>query len=256
MINKIFITYFILTLKLFSFYDNDFDGVDDRKDKCLNTPFVDIVDLYGCSQSNKYIGSFNLELEYLKQKNKILDMNINSIYLDYRYSIFLFSIFYNQYMIDSKTYLGDVYINFGYDIIINENLLNIYFGLKQATGNKVISTKENDYSISLSYEYFINTYFSYLIFVSYTKTGDNQINKYNDFLNYSLGITYVKNKHNISLYYLYDKALLHGANNDKGIEIEYIYSFNTKYYIKLTHAKSLLDGDIYDTSFAIGVHFE
>jgi hypothetical protein len=254
--NKIFIIYFILTLKLFSFYDNDLDGVDDRKDKCLNTPFIDIVDIYGCSENNKYIGAFNIELEYLKQKNKMLDIDINNIYFDYKYSTFLFSIFYNQYTIDSKTYSGDLYMNFGYDIIINENLLNIYFGTKQATGNEVVSTKENDYSVSLSYEYFINTYFSYLISASYTKTGDNQINKYNDFLNYSLGIIYVENKYNISLYYSYDQALLQDTDDYKGVEIEYSYSFNTKYYIKLAHSKSLLDGDIYDTSFAIGVHFE
>jgi len=46
--------FFLLLLNyLYSYEDFDIDGVDDSIDRCLNTPFDEIVDEMGCSKSQK-----------------------------------------------------------------------------------------------------------------------------------------------------------------------------------------------------------
>ena len=43
---------FLGATALMAFTDSDLDGVEDAKDKCPNTPFMDIVDLNGCTKKS------------------------------------------------------------------------------------------------------------------------------------------------------------------------------------------------------------
>ena len=42
----------LLTYSLLAYNDADMDGVDDKIDKCLDTPFMDLVNKDGCTKSS------------------------------------------------------------------------------------------------------------------------------------------------------------------------------------------------------------
>jgi len=221
---------------LFGFIDNDFDGVDDSIDMCLNTSFSDLVDKNGCPINKLYLGKLNLELIKEEQNNSNANTNI---YLTYRY---------NNLLIDySKdiSHSSDSIIDIGYQFVTNDMIFKNYLG----------SVVDETYFFLSSVDYYFLHNFYTTFEVEYTMLQAKKETQLNYF-NYNITLGYTLNQHNIELKYINSGSAHKTIGAYEGIDILYNYNISEKYYIKLGYAKSLKYKDDYINYFGFGVNFE
>jgi len=235
---KQFILFFIFTSCLFSFVDEDFDGVDDKIDRCLGTSFEDLVDEDGCPYDKNRFGLINFEITSSNHKDDNLDTNIYSINIDYQYKNYLLSFFKSYYKIDYQNNIDDS-ISVGYLFDFEDYMLKSYVG-----------EENQNLFFSLSLDYYLNNfiYSSYLSYV-FEEIGDN-------YVNYSLGITFIAQKYDISITYLNSGSENDFVNKYQNLDTSLIYTINKNLYTKVGYNQNLLNSKSYDIYITLGINFE
>jgi len=246
---KIFVLSILFYNLLFSI-DNDFDGVEDTNDKCLNTSFLDTVDIYGCPNNRLYLGKISLEYQYQIQKATSSTYYINSYLIDVDYKKYLFSYYKSYIKIDSTSYTGDDYFSLGY--MFNQTLFTnkTYLGIKKANKISQISTNKDDYFINTTFDYTFSQNLLYSIFLQYTNTN------YINYFTYNISSTYYKNDFQYILDYTNSGSTNKTINEYQNIKLSFLYNFKNNIYTKLFYDKSLINSDEYSFGFNIGYNFD
>ena len=222
---KQFLLLLLLVVHLYAI-DNDFDGVEDGIDRCLDSSFEDLVGVDGCAISDNYIGEFNLESNYF-------DEYIN-LYFDYSYDNYLFS--FEQ--IYSEIYEDKNYLYLGYRLFFKKSVLDNYIG-----------TTIDTTSFSSTFTYLQNETINYLMSLSY-------ILDEKDYCSFSTGVTYSGLNYNLALSYLNSGDTLKFIGQYQSINIVGTYSFLNNYYLKIGYDKSILSSKEENIYIGIGVSFE
>lgn len=110
---KKLILFFILIICLFA-KDSDFDGVEDKFDKCPNTPFLSLVDKNGCPVKKIHIKKYRY---YLGKTNTYTRDKIYILYFagfKFKYDNYIMESYYSKLKYNAKTDTYSKYIAFGY----------------------------------------------------------------------------------------------------------------------------------------------
>ena len=248
----------IITLLFTSLYslDFDFDGVENKYDKCKNTSFLDTVNKDGCPDSRLYFGIVSLEYEYSVENTSLNKSTINSMYINIDYKQYLFSYFKNYYEIDSSNYTGDNYFSIGYSSSYNAIFNNkSYLGIKKANKTSQISSNIDDYFLNSSFDYSFNNNLIYNFFIQYTFVGNDSYTQYNNYFNYSLSALYYKDKFQYSIYYINSGSTTSSLNKYQSIKTSILYNFTNTLYSSISYNKSILNGDN-TVSINVGYSFD
>ncbi len=235
--------------------DNDMDGVDDIYDKCLNTPFLYIVDETGCPADMAYYGGINLEYEYgiLKKSDDITILN--EIYIAYRYDNYLFNGQKSIFNIESQNNISDTYFNIGYQFNFYTNVVKTYIGVKYVDESEYLPNKLNDYILSINYD-FPAKYITYTGSILYNISDNSDGTDNGNYFDYTIGISYEKSDFNFTLLYLNDGSYRQDTNAYENIDFEAEYYINNNYYFSVTYSKDIINGNSYDMYIGLGVSFE
>jgi len=186
----------LVSISLFSYEDNDLDGVDDSIDECLDTPFMDIVDRSGCSVKSlisphhfDIIVGLSLATSEINATTNF-STTTTSFQADYFYKNYsaTLSSSYN----DSKTSseMGNTKVAFGYELLPFENIvIDVAAGAILPTSPSDTNTTDNiDYTFSLSFSYAIadTTLFANYAFVAVEDVSDYF--EYQNSSSFSLGL--------------------------------------------------------------------
>jgi len=255
---------FSLNSQLWSYQDSDIDGVDDTLDLCPDTSFDQLVNSDGCPEKKHYWGKTTLQLgSEISIDEEGKKINNYSFFGNYSYKKWYFSLSNTQqtsYDSNNNRSIngGDLYLNSGYQLMHNNMQIDIGFGVKVATANERIGTKENDYFASLGVNYFVND--KQILFgqIIYTLTGNNPSTEYQNSLAYSFGIGYMFNsKWYSTLSYDYADSIYDNGENYQSLSWLNSYSFLKKYFVTLGYGYGL-DKISYPHTFSLklGVNFE
>jgi|GEM_PF-1356100 len=134
----------IASNSIFAYQDSDIDGVDDSIDLCLNTPFDELVDINGCSKSQKpqknrkYYGHLTLKVgvDFYKDSDYEDDESIN-LYANYRYKNWDISVSNSHSISTDNSYNendsysnSDIYLSIGNSFNIKKSRVKLSIGTK------------------------------------------------------------------------------------------------------------------------------
>ena len=170
---------------LFALNDSDMDGVDDAHDRCPNTPFMDLVDINGCSKESLVtqqhydviIGATYADADY-NTLNKTNTLS-STLQVDYYYKNFSLqastSYFKTKGSGYSDTGFYDTFMGASYQFKFNDALsVRIGGGAILPTYSSNLNNNKTDYTASASLSYMlddINIFGGY----SYTMIGDTNV---------------------------------------------------------------------------------
>jgi hypothetical protein len=258
---KVLFYIFFITLSLYAYVDSDFDGVEDRYDKCPNTPLSDLVNLNGCSVKT-LISPHHFDLiagmSYANSDYQTLnqtDTFSSYLQVDYYYKQFSLQIFSSYYTTSSSSYsdsgFNDVYIGGSYMFNITKKLhLQTTLGIFLPSYQSSFQNNKTDYttSFNLSYGYEQWNLFSSL---NYTFIGDTDILinnldgttttiNYNNTLGYSAGVGYHINTANyLSFSYTSTQSIYQGVEDLNTIGVYGYHSFTDTYFTTFSYAYGL-----------------
>jgi hypothetical protein len=209
---------------LLSRQDLDIDGVYDNVDRCLNTPFDELVDRDGCSKSQKpslNYGDFTIKVgSDFFIDSEYEDDNSLTLYADYRYNSWDISIS-NSRLITNSVYTqdnsysdNDIYISLGKGLNLNGTLIKFSIGTKIAgdidgkrlqryaedkrnlekyseNGQNIDKNRDNDYFSSLNCDYLLNERQTLFLYYGYTLSGDSKKVDYANYSSFSVGTGYM-----------------------------------------------------------------
>jgi hypothetical protein len=256
---------FLLSINLYGYEDSDIDGVDDSIDKCLNTPFDDIVDEYGCSikqRQENYNGKLTLKIGLdtgIIDSDSDTTFNYYIGYIYNNYSLSISSSNYINYSTDSKdSEDGDIYTNAGY-LFKNENYnTKLSLGVKLATADDSVGTGEEDYFASLFFDYFIDSNKDAFFYYSYTLSGDSDEVDYKNYSTISVGVGNIITKNwYSSISYDFSESNYKGVDNYRAISWYNSYNFTKNLFTSLNYSYGLDDLSYEHTiSLKLGISFE
>ena len=251
---KIIILLLLVKNLLYSF-DDDFDGVENINDKCLNTSFLDTVGNDGCPNDRLYLGNISIEYEYLVQNTSLDKSYIKSIYFDIDYKKLIFSFSKSYYEINSIDYIGDDYISIGYDFYHNSFSNKLYLGIKKANKSSDISTNIDDYFTNTAFYYNYNSNLSFDMFLQYNLVQNNNISEYADYVNYSIGSSFNINNFKTGISYINSGSTDEFINVYKTIKLSFQYNISNDFYSSINYNKSIVNEDN-DISCNIGYMYD
>ncbi len=262
---------FMLSTNLQAFTDSDLDGVDDSVDKCPNTPFMDIVDLNGCTKksllktshstvSNHHfdiiVGASYSGADY-NQLNRS-DTAATSLQADYYYKDFSIqastSYYYSKEsggITDDGFY--DTFIGASYRIKAT-NDLSFYVGIGTLlpTYDTTLNNNNTDYKASVSFSYYINKInlfggYSYTLVgdddvVVYDSAGNEYDYTYQDTNSFNGGIgMYVTNKLYLSASYFAGDSIYAGYEKIQSASLYGYYTIDRHWFTTFSYARGLSD---------------
>jgi len=253
---KVLFLLMILSFPLMAkFIDNDLDGVDDRRDKCLNTPFNALVDKDGCPVKILNIHyEKKLKYDFYTEVSKIKDDNTNELS-----QLFYFSTSKNRYYFTISTSLNDLsgeryisnvtmkikkYFNPFYNIRISSGI-GVKIPTKDLPNNKI------DIPLYLSMTYSLGNK-SFFIGSSYTFINDkSQYYNYKNSKFFYTGFSYSRKNILTSISYMVDKNRYDETSKSLGFTI-YFLPNKSSYYFSLGYTKGL-DSYAIDSIYSFGV---
>ena len=280
--NKLFLLGAILastvTTSLLAYSDLDMDGVEDANDRCPNTPFMDLVDINGCTKkslASKHhfdiiIGASYADSDY-NTLNKT-DTYSSSLQVDYYYENFSIqastSYFDTEGSGYSETGLYDSYVGASYQIKPIQNLsLRVGVGALLPTYDSSLKNNNTDYTASLSASYALG---SFNVFAGYNYTNINDDDVvitasdgtttdviYQDTNGYNGGIGYyVNNATYMSLSYNMVQSIYKNVDDITSASAYIYYGINTHWFTTLSYSYGLSDtaSDNY-ASLRLGYYF-
>ena len=266
------------TSSLLAYTDSDMDGVDDKDDRCPNTPFMELVDIDGCT--TKYLISphhFDIILGASYSDSDYLTLNktdtlSSSLQLDYYYKNFSMQLSTSYFSTSGDGYdedgLYDTFVGVAYQFYPVQNLtLRVGLGSLLPTYDAAYNNNNPDYTSSLNLSYNLkklNLFAGY----TYTMINDDDVHLIDD-TNTTIDIVYQDtNGFNAGAgYYISDKLYLSASYNFsdsiyKGIEdiktasLYGYYSFDENYFATFSYAYGLSDSASKDyLSFKIGYYY-
>jgi len=175
----------LLYTTLFAYVDSDFDGVDDSSDRCPNTPFMELVDINGCttkslvppSSLDIIIGGSYSDSDY--QTISQTDTLVSSIQIDYYYKNFSFQASTSYFKTKGSGYqakgMYDSFVGSSYQFDLVKDLsLKVGGGVILPTYKTSLNNNKTDYVGSLNFSYTLNK-FSIFGGYSYTIINDKDI---------------------------------------------------------------------------------
>ena len=238
--------FLILSIYLLAYSDMDMDGVDDRVDKCPNTPLTELVDLSGCT-IKRLVSPHHFDIsvgaKYIKGKDT--DIDTTSIQLDYYYknlSLSLYGSYFNREVYNKRESGADnTYLNGYYKIKATTDGLSFKIGGGVSFPTYDSNNNKLDYTLSSYMNYRYNS-FSILSGVGYTIIGDDDTNRttYKNSLFYNIGLGYYFN--NIfysSLTYNSLSSIYDNLDNIKNISLYNYYKIDRDWFLNLTYTKGL-----------------
>ena len=261
----------LCALNLQAFTDSDLDGVDDSVDKCPNTPFMDIVDLNGCtkksllqSPSSKeshhhfdfIVGASYSGADYNQLSRS--DTAATSLQADYYYKDFSIQLSTSYYyskesggITDSGFY--DTFAGASYRFRVIDTLsLYVGAGVLLPTYDTSLNNNNTDYKASVSFSYYIgkvNLFGGY----SYTLIGDDDVVVYDsegtpynysyqdtDSFNGGIGF-YVTNRLYLSASYFAGESIYEGYEKIQSASLYGYYTINKNWFSTVSYARGLSD---------------
>ncbi len=253
-----------------AYTDSDLDGVDDSVDKCPNTPFMDIVDINGCTKKS-LLPSNTKSLSYshydiiagisysgadYNQLNRS-DTAASSLQADYYYKDFSLQASLSYYY--SKESTGrtdkgfyDTFVGASYKIKATDNLkFYIGAGVLLPTYTTSLGNNKTDYKASASLNYSIdkvNLFGGY----GYTLIGDNDVTvtstnggieyRYQNTHSFNGGIgIYATGKLYLSASYFEGDSIYKGYEKIKSASLYSYYTIDTNWFATFNYARGLSD---------------
>ena len=194
---SIFIS-FLFASSLLAFIDEDFDGVEDTQDKCLDTPFMDLVDSMGCSTISlltPHLFDIIMGVGYSQTNQETLEDEqtlYTTLQFDYSYKDFSLYATLTRYQNNSSSGLDDTLLGVNYSFNISEALhFTPAISLILPTYDSGLHNEEMDIATSATLSYYYQSFFS---LASYTYTFINDTNtmqtKYQNSSAYQLTLGY------------------------------------------------------------------
>jgi len=241
-------TIFLVLLSTFAFgVDNDFDGVEDNVDKCLNSKFTDIVNKDGCKiKSLVSSHHFDIVLGYKKTTNSNSDTITISQKVGYYYNNISLGLYSSQFDYTSDIYTNssgndDYYFSSNYKIKQNNSLsYNLGMGFSIPSSNS--STNKIDYTLSSSVFKKSSKKLSLFAGVSYTIVNDTNTstttyqNSYAYYLGSSYNLTY---NTNISLQYNMSTSKYENNENINTLYLNSSYYINSHWFTQVSLSKQI-----------------
>ncbi len=237
--------FLVLSISLLAYSDMDMDGVDDRVDKCPNTPLTELVDLSGCT-IKKLVSPhhFDISLGAKYIENKDVKIDTTSIQLDYYYkdlSFNLYSSYFSRDMYNKKdSGVDNTYLN-GYYKFKATNRLSFKIGGGVSFPTYDSSNNRLDYTLSSYINYYYNS-FSILGGVGYTVIGDKNTDStiYKNSTFYNIGVGYYFNNILYStLTYNSVSSIYTNSDNIKNISLYNYYKIDKHWFLNLSYTHGL-----------------
>lgn len=269
---KFFLLIITLNIMLFAYTDSDIDGVDDKTDKCPNTPFYELVDSKGCSISS--LGSdYKFDFIYgisFTQSDYVTDTtNVTSqtVQFDYYYKEFSLELSSSYSISESDSFseksTDDTYIVAHYQFLPLKNFkIKTSLGLILPTYDTELNNNNTDYTAMLSASYElenINIFAGY----NFTKINDDDVDtvditaNYQDTNSYSVGLGFYPTQDSyLSTSYFSGDSIYIGEDKITTVSLYAYYSLSQNYFTTLSYAYGLSDSasDNY-ISLKVGYNF-
>jgi len=258
---SIFVVFY--STSLFAYSDFDMDGVEDKDDRCPNTPFMELVDINGCTTEylisphhfDLIVGVDYADSDYLTL-NKTNTIS-STLQIDYYYNNFSLQLSSAYYSTDGDNYsdsgIYDTFIGGAYQFsLVNSLLLRVGIGAILPTYKSIYDNNNIDYTASLNLSYNIdkiNLFGGY----SYTIIGDDDLYLvdennnsveviYNNTSAFSIGAGYyMNNKVYISGSYNCSNSIYDGVEDIKTASLYGYYSFSENWFSTLSYAYGISD---------------
>jgi len=257
---RILIFLLLLSVSLMAYRDMDLDGVEDRDDKCPNTPLSDLVDLDGCTikslVSNHH---FNISIGEIYKKDSDLKILSTSIRVNYFYkdkiSIGLSSSYFKRDDISSDSGLNNTYIFGFYNFKPTKS-----FSIKSGVGISLptYDSKNNRLDYSLSSYFSFNIDRLYLLGgLGYNIIGDKNLEtlEYQNSPFFSFGFGYAfSDKIYSSLNYIDTKSIYKGYDNIRSLSLYNNFKIDRNWFLNLNYMRGLNSASV-DNSIGVRVGY-
>ncbi|MDA3908767.1 MAG: DUF3187 domain-containing protein [Sulfurimonas sp.] len=268
---KILLVLLAVSISLFSYSDYDMDGVDDKTDKCPNTPFSDLVNGSGCT-TKSLVSPHHFDIifgiNYSQTSYETLENTDNisqSLQIDYYYKNFSLQASTSYYNSQSATYnnsgTNDSFLGAYYKLSPANNLtLRLGAGAIIPTYKSDLNNNNTDFTASASLSYMLknaNVFGGY----SYTVVNDDDIITqsvaYQNTNSYNVGLGfYPTSKTYISGAYNSSDSIYKDVETINTVSINAFYNIDAHWFTTLNYAYGLSDtaSDNY-ASLRVGYYF-
>lgn len=266
---KAFFFIVFLYLGLFAYEDSDMDGVDDSYDKCLYTPFTDLVTSDGCSVKSlvsPHHYDIKIGVSYSDTDYNTLsktDILITSLQLDYYYKKFSLNFSTSYFSNESKEYsdsgMNDSLIAVSYTFVKQNLFVELGAGLILPTYETSYNNNKTDYTANINISYNIKNITTFLAY-SFTQVNDidiDSIASYQDTNTLIGGIGYsASHKIYLSASYNESDSIYKGVDKIQTLSVYSYYAFDENVFTTFNYAYGLSQpaSDNY-LAFKIGYYF-
>lgn len=252
---KIILFITILTsINLLAYSDYDMDGVQDKSDKCPNTPLMDLADTSGCSikslenphNFNILVGgSFSQTSDEINETTNTSTANLQVAYYYKDFSLVATTSYFDS---NSVTYsnggVNDSFLGAYYNLDTLD-MLSISFGLGIIIPTYASDTNNNnlDYTTSVNLSYMLNS-FNVFGGYSFTIVNDDDIllATYQNTNSYSAGVGFNQNESiYVSASYNVSESAYVGSEAIQTVSVYTNYRINENYFTTLSYAYGLSD---------------
>lgn len=230
------------------------DGVDDAYDKCLNTPFSDLVGSDGCSikslvSEHHYdiktgVSYSDTDYNTLSKTNTL----ITSLQLGYYYKNFSLNLGTSYYLNESSEYsssgMNDTLIAASYIFLVENIFIELGAGLILPTYETSYNNNKTDYSINLNINYNIE---AITLFVAYNFTLVNDTNienvaSYQNTHTKVVGLGYSPtSKSYLSSSYTESDSVYKGTEVIRTLSMYGYYALDENFFVTSSYAYGLSD---------------
>lgn len=252
---QVFAVFLLSTSVLFSYYDSDLDGVENKHDQCPNTPLTELVDLTGCTIKNLISPHhFDVIFGQSYSKDETMNLNISQLQLGYYYKNFSLQLSGSYFDMSSSTLddsgWNDLYLDGYYQFRLLSNLL-LRFGGGMVFPTYDSSSNKTDYKFSFQSSYRKDD-FSIFGGVGYTILGDESNSstsiEYDNTYFYKLGLGhYLDKRFYSSLSYTQYKSIYSGQERIETLSVYGYWSISKHWFSTLKYKHGLSDNAMDDT---------
>jgi predicted porin len=255
---------------VFAYVDSDFDGVEDRYDKCPNTPFSDLVDKDGCTIKKipiaQEVGKLTLLFgvnysNYHSQyanKTKTLSQSLELDYEIQKIKIMLNIARFNSKNEPLKQYDDSSFADTRLSLLytLNQKIPNLSISLKGGIAipnyKGAMGNNGFDFFYGISTNYFVNKT-SLFASYTYTRIGDKDLTyltyQNTNALSFGVGYSFTPELYSSLSYYLSD-SIIKSAKKIRNISSFTYYNINKKLFSTLSLSHDL-DKDVINNSYGM-----
>lgn len=233
------------TLSLHAASDSDFDGIDDKNDKCPNTPFSDLVNSRGCTTKSLY-GNTSYDAivgyDYSSANPSIIGVSSSSamtlqadVYNGNFSAQFLTSYIKASGSVDNSNGMGDTMLAGYYTFKPSDKLMiKTGVGVIFPTYSTGYNNEATDYTANISAQYNIDKKINIFGGYGYTAINDKDVPNVVAYQNTNsfyggLGYTGPKNS-SFSLSYADSDSIYSGIDNIRAVGLEAYVPINSEWF--------------------------